>query len=118
LRSAGLTFKRVQRLSFHNQAVVQIVYLPEHGDPVALCLTRSERPDEVPHARVVEDMRAVEWRQDQLEYVLLGRGAQVDLVELGARIAHGHVMNLYGRADEAGLKPKGQAKGRLRHADA
>jgi hypothetical protein len=28
LHSAGLTFKRVQRLSFNNQPLVQIVYLP------------------------------------------------------------------------------------------
>jgi anti-sigma factor RsiW len=99
LRSAGLTFKRVQRLSVHNQAVVQIVYLPEHGDPVALCLTRSKRPDAVPEARVVDEMQAVEWRQDGLDYVLLGRGVQLNLAELGHQIAHGHIANLYGRFD-------------------
>jgi anti-sigma factor RsiW len=100
LRSAGLTFKRVQRLSVHNQPVVQIVYLPEHGgDPVALCLTRSTQPDEVPRGRVVDDMQAVEWRQDNMDYVLLARQAQLDLADLGHRIAHGHVANLYGRLE-------------------
>jgi anti-sigma factor RsiW len=99
LRSAGLTFKRVQRLSVHNQAVVQIVYLPEHGDPVALCLTRSARPDAVPEGRLVDNMQTVEWRQDGLDYVLLGRGMQLNLAELGHQIAHGHITNLYGRFD-------------------
>src|SRR5215467_9358500 len=40
LRTAGLSFKRVQRLSFREQPVVQMVYLPEQGEPVALCVTR------------------------------------------------------------------------------
>jgi len=38
LRASGLTFKRVQRLSFREQPVVQMVYLPEQGVPVALCV--------------------------------------------------------------------------------
>jgi len=96
LRGQGLTFKRVQRLNYQDHAVVQVVYLPEHGDPVALCLTRSNGPDQVPQSKVVDGMQAVEWRQDHLDYVLLGRGSQVDLAEVGHQIAHGHVSNLYG----------------------
>jgi anti-sigma factor RsiW len=99
LRSVGLTFKRVQRLSFHNQAVVQIVYLPERGDPVALCLTQDARQDQVPQNREVEGMQTVAWRQGHLDYLLLGRGLQLDLAEIGRRIAHGQVANLYGRIE-------------------
>jgi len=48
LRAAGLTFKRVQRLNFRDRPVVQMVYLPEQGEPLALCITRDARPDERP----------------------------------------------------------------------
>jgi hypothetical protein len=99
LSSVGLTFKRVQRLSFHNQAVVQIVYLPEHGDPVALCLTQDARRDEVPHSREVNDMQTVAWRHGHVDYLLLARGLQLDLADIGRRIAQGQVANLYGRVE-------------------
>jgi hypothetical protein len=102
LSSVGLTFKRVQRLSFHNQAVVQIVYLPEHGDPVALCLTQDAQRDEAPHSREVSDMRTVAWRQGHVDYLLLARGMQLDLTEIGRRIARGQVANLYGRVEHRG----------------
>ena len=36
LSSAGLTFKSVRRLHFNNKPLVQIVYLPETGPPIAL----------------------------------------------------------------------------------
>lgn len=102
LSSVGLTFKRVQRLSFHNQAVVQIVYLPEHGDPVALCLTQDAQRDEVPHSREVSDMQTVAWRQGHVDYLLLARGMQLDLPEIGRRIARGQVANLYSRLEYRG----------------
>jgi len=96
LRSAGLAFKRVQRLSFHNQPVVQIVYLPEQGDPVALCVTRDAQADEAPHAQQIGEMQTVAWRRDGLGYVLLGKGSQLDLSELGRRIANESANALYG----------------------
>lgn len=96
LHSAGLAFKRVQRLSYNDQAVVQMVYLPEKGGPVALCLTRDGRPDEAPRLQEISGMHAVAWRHDRVGYVLLAKDAQVDLAELGRRIASGLTNNLYG----------------------
>jgi len=97
LRTAGLSFKRVQRLSFHEQPVVQMVYLPEQGEPVALCVTRDARPDETPHAQQIGELDAVTWRQGNLGYVLLGKGAAQALMDLGRHIASGQVSSLYGR---------------------
>ncbi len=98
LRSAGLAFKRVQRLNFHGQPVVQIVYLPEQGGgPVALCVTRDREPDASPQARQVGEMQTVAWRRGNLGYVLLGRGSQIDLSRLGHRIASGEAAPLYSR---------------------
>ena len=70
LRSAGLRFKRVQRLSFREQPVVQMVYLPEQGEPVALCVTRDARPDEQPHAQQIGELSTVAWRHGELGCVL------------------------------------------------
>ena len=45
LSAYGLTFKRVQRLRFNDKPLVQIVYLPERGAPVALCVMKEAKPD-------------------------------------------------------------------------
>ena len=44
LSAFGLTFKRVQRLRFNDKSLVQIVYLPERGAPVALCVMKEPKP--------------------------------------------------------------------------
>jgi anti-sigma factor RsiW len=98
LRSAALTFKRVQRLSFHQQPVVQMVYLPEHGEPIALCVTPDARPDEPPHAQQVGELNSVAWRRDNLGYVVLGKVPARTLLDLGRRIASGSANRLYGRS--------------------
>jgi anti-sigma factor RsiW len=98
-RNAALTFKRVQRLSFHDQPVVQMVYLPEHGEPIALCVTRDARPDETPHAQQIGEMSSVAWRRDNLGYVVLSKGPARTLLELGRRIASGDTRRLYGRSN-------------------
>jgi anti-sigma factor RsiW len=99
LSNEGLSFKRVQRLSFHQQPVVQMVYLPEHGEPVALCVTRDARADEVPHAAQVGELSTVVWRQGNLGYVLLGRAPSQALMDLGHRLATGETRSLFGRID-------------------
>jgi len=96
LRSAGLSFKRVQRLSFHDRPVVQMVYLPERGEPIALCATPDARPDESLHAQQVGEMNTVAWRHGNLGYVLLGRGSAQELLDLGRQIASGNRSSLYG----------------------
>ncbi len=98
LRSAGLTFKRVQRLSFNHQAVVQMVYLPEYGEPVAVCVTRDSRSDEAPHLHQIGELSTVAWRRDNLGYVLLGKSSPQALIELGRRLANGETRSLYGRS--------------------
>jgi len=101
LRASGLSFKRVQRLSFREQPVVQMVYLPEQGEPVALCVTRDARPDEKPHAQQIGELSTVAWRHGELGYVLLGKAPAQALMDLGSRIARGQTNNLYGRTGSA-----------------
>lgn len=97
LRSAGLTFKRVQRLSFHHQPVVQMVYLPEHGEPVALCVTRDARADQNPHGEQIDELSTVTWRRGKLGYVLLGKAPAQSMLELAQHLASGETDSLYGR---------------------
>jgi anti-sigma factor RsiW len=103
LRAAGLSFRRVQRLSFHEQPVVQMVYLPEQGEPVALCVTRSALPNGEPHAQQIGELSTVSWRDANLSYVLLGRGSVQALMDLGRHIASGQTNNLYGRIASAAI---------------
>jgi len=99
LHGAGLSFKRVQRLNFHGQPVVQMVYLPEHGGPVALCVTRDSRPDAELKAGQVGEMQTVTWRRDNLGYVLLvAKDSSIDLERLGQEIASGAAAALYSSA--------------------
>jgi anti-sigma factor RsiW len=97
LRSAGLTFKRVQRLSFHRQPVVQMVYLPEHGDPIAVCVTRDMRPDEDPRVQQIDELSTVTWRRGNLGYVLLGKAPGQAMLELAQSMARGDTASLYSR---------------------
>jgi anti-sigma factor RsiW len=96
LSSEGFSFKRVQRLNFRHQAVVQMAYLPERGEPLAVCVTRDTRPDEAPHALPLGELQSVTWRRDQLSYVVLGHESLRNLLELGRRLARGDARALYG----------------------
>jgi anti-sigma factor RsiW len=86
LREAGLTFKRVQRLRFNGRALIQIIYLPEKGSPVALCVIRDEKPDQAVTAQRIENMNIVTWRQATLGYALIGNDSAINLRALGKRI--------------------------------
>jgi anti-sigma factor RsiW len=100
LRGAGLNFKRVQRLSFHRQPVVQMVYLPEHGDPIAVCITREVRADEDPRVQQIDELSTVSWRRDNLGYVLLGKAPPQSLLELARRLANSETGSLYGHGSD------------------
>jgi anti-sigma factor RsiW len=92
LSSQGLTFKRVQRLRFHDKPLVQIVYLPAKGKPVALCVLREAKADAAPSSGKVEGMEVVAWRRGQIGYALIGEpGAAVDLNALGKQLYGGQV---------------------------
>lgn len=97
LRSAGLEFKRVQRLRFEGQALIQIVYLPERGGPVALCITQEKGADLAPRNQQIGKVAAVTWRRDLQANVLVGADTQLDLGQLGVRIAKGELPVLYDR---------------------
>lgn len=98
LHSAGLTFKTVQRLRFNNKPLVQIVYQPEKGEPVALCVMKDVKPDQAVAGQDVDSMHVVTWRQAELSYALIGKPDGVDLNALGKRISNREVEQLFSDA--------------------
>ncbi|MEM5388496.1 anti-sigma factor [Paraburkholderia phymatum] len=101
LSSAGLTFKSVQRLRFNNKPLVQIVYLPRNGPPIALCVMKDARPDQAVASRTVESMEVATWRQAELSYALIGEANGADLAALGKRISNLDMAPLFGDAQQA-----------------
>jgi anti-sigma factor RsiW len=89
LSTAGLEFKRVQRLQFHNKPLVQIVYLPKTGAPIALCVMKEAKPDQAIGEQHLYGMNVVTWRRGELSYALIGQPAGVDLSSLAKRISGG-----------------------------
>lgn len=91
LRMAGLTFKAVDRLRYDGKPLVQIVYLPEHGTPVALCVMKDARPDQSIAQREMHGMTVVSWRQNELSYALIGKPDSGDLEAVARQISGSHV---------------------------
>lgn len=97
LRALGLTFKRIQRLNFNHKPLVQIVYLPEKGLPVALCVMKDERPDTVLARQQVGNMDVVTWRRARITYALIAAPGDADLGAIGQRIADNGIDELLGQ---------------------
>lgn len=96
LSSKGLTFKRVQRLRWQDRALVQMVYLPSSGDPIALCVVRDPRPDQGVAEQKIDRMGVVTWRKGQIGYALIGAPGAVDLKAVAKALSDGPVAPLYG----------------------
>ncbi len=71
LASEGLTFKRVQRLGFAGQPLIQMVYLPQRGGPAALCLLPASGPDTAVRTQSLQGQGVASWTQQGLAYVLV-----------------------------------------------
>ncbi|MFM0171079.1 anti-sigma factor family protein [Paraburkholderia sediminicola] len=96
LSAYGLTFKRVQRLRFNDKPLVQIVYLPERGAPVALCVMKEAKPDTRSASQQVASMNVVTWRQSELGYALIGPRDGIDLNALSNSISSHRAAPLFG----------------------
>ncbi|MEX3981091.1 anti-sigma factor [Paraburkholderia sp. EG287A] len=106
LRPAGLTFTRIQRLRFHDRPLVQIVYLPKTGLPVALCVMKDEKPDANMTHEHVESMNVLMWRRANLSYALIASLDDEQLLAIGKQIAKGQTNETVGQ-----LAPRGNAAG-------
>lgn len=97
LRAAGLTFKRIQRLHFNDKPLVQIVYLPEKGMPVALCAMKDDKPDTTLARQQVGSMDVVTWRRASVTYALIAPPGDTDLGAIGKQISENGVGDMLGQ---------------------
>ncbi|BFG78884.1 hypothetical protein PTKU46_69170 [Paraburkholderia terrae] len=96
LSKAGLRFIRVQRLKFHGRPLVQIIYLPQKGDPVALCVIKENKANQSVASQSIDTMNVVTWRESNLGYALIGATSNGDLAPLGKEIAERRFDPLFG----------------------
>ncbi|VVE66566.1 putative transmembrane anti-sigma factor [Pandoraea captiosa] len=105
LRAQGLTFKRVQRLRWKDRTLVQMVYLPAKGDPVALCVVHDARPDQGIAEQQVDTMGVVTWRKGEIGYALIGAPGSTDLKAVARVLAAGTVTPLYSMSVKTEIAP-------------
>lgn len=76
----GLQFVRAQRLQFEGKLVLQLIYLPRQGEPVALCLMQAASQPE--RALTSGAQHALAWQRGGWAYVLVGTVAPEQLQAL------------------------------------
>ncbi len=70
-----LKYKRAQVLGFEGRPLIQLAFLTDKGDPVALCIIRTE--DGAKMSTVLEEMEGMSsasWADENFEYLLIGSG--------------------------------------------
>jgi anti-sigma factor RsiW len=80
LSPQGLQFVRAQRLQFEGKLVLQLIYLPRQGEPVALCLMQAASQPE--RALTSGAQHALAWHRGGWAYVLVGTMAPEQLQAL------------------------------------
>ena len=72
-QNPDLTYKRAQVLSFKGKPLVQLAFLTKSGEPVALCILKSSKPDSVEMSQAnLEGMSSASWNKDGYAYLLIG----------------------------------------------
>jgi anti-sigma factor RsiW len=90
LSKDGFEFKRIQRLAFSEQALVQMAYLPKQGKPAALCVMKFKGASTIaPSARRLENLSIVTWTRDKMSYVFAADMPLPDAFNIGLSLALG-----------------------------
>ncbi len=77
LSALGLQFVRAQRLQFEGRTVLQLVYLPPEGAPMALCLMQS--PAQPERSFTLDGQQAISWQAGNWSHVLIGSLPQAQM---------------------------------------
>lgn len=77
----GLSFRRAQNLGVQGRPLIQMVYVTERGEPVALCFTREGRRAEAPKASVIAGMNTVTWSNGEFGFVMVGPADSATLMQ-------------------------------------
>ncbi|MEH6457914.1 MAG: hypothetical protein V7749_16420 [Cocleimonas sp.] len=73
LQQQKLTFKRGQILDIEGEPLIQLVYLPDDGLPIALCILRNGAVDSLPKSGESRGQTFIEWSKNGLSYVIIGK---------------------------------------------
>jgi anti-sigma factor RsiW len=84
LAAEGLHFVRAQQLQFEGRMVLQLVYLPAQGLPVALCLMPATQQAE--RALAIDGQRLRTWYAGGWAYLLVGQLPDAQMTRLRQRL--------------------------------
>ncbi len=68
----GLSFRRAQTLGVQGQPLIQMAYVTQSGDPVALCFTPQATPATPPTPSVIAGMNTVTWNDGKFGFIIVG----------------------------------------------
>ena len=86
--SPEVHYKRAQILGFKGQALVQLAFLTSTGDPVALCIIRSDQSTPEPIvSEMMEGMSSAYWTKGNYEYLLIGGTDQSMVTRLAEKFS-------------------------------
>ncbi len=86
-----LDYKRAQLLHFEGQPLIQLAFLSKVGEPVALCIIKSDSgADTDPTFEEMQGMQAASWSRDGYAYLLIG-GNDPELIERTANAYAGQI---------------------------
>jgi anti-sigma factor RsiW len=72
LSSVGLAFAGARLLAIARQPVAQLLYTPEHGAPIAVCVTFGDDTDTALQVSRREGMNTGLWKEGGYAYVVVG----------------------------------------------
>ncbi len=78
----GYEFRRAQELAFYEQAIIQMVYLPTNGKPLALCVTKVAIPNQGMKHYQSAGINSILWVKQGLSYMLMGDYTKEELESL------------------------------------
>jgi anti-sigma factor RsiW len=85
LNPEGLRFIRAQQLQFDGKLVIQLVYLPQSGPPIALCLTPTTA--QANRATLLDQQQVLAWQNGAWAYALVGQLPAPVMQRLRERLA-------------------------------
>jgi anti-sigma factor RsiW len=89
LAEEGLAFKRAQLLAFGTSPLLQMVYLPAAGAPVALCVLPQSRADGSVAARAMASLQVATGQRDGLAFALVADRGVSATQQLAQGVAQG-----------------------------
>jgi anti-sigma factor RsiW len=72
LQLPGLDFKRAQLLAFQGRPIAQFAYLDSHGNPVAFCVTSTDKGDSALKPETFGALHAVSWSKNGFGFIVIG----------------------------------------------